>query len=29
MLCFSSAYHFSNEFRKILGMTPTSVRNME
>ncbi|WP_365815474.1 AraC family transcriptional regulator [Eubacterium sp.] len=27
MLCFSSAYHFSNEFRKIFGMAPTSVRN--
>ncbi|WP_455484913.1 AraC family transcriptional regulator [Eubacterium sp.] len=29
LLCFSSAYHFSNEFRKIFGMTPTSVRNCE
>lgn len=29
LLCFSSAYHFSNEFRKTFGMTPTSVRNME
>ncbi|WP_374044034.1 AraC family transcriptional regulator [uncultured Eubacterium sp.] len=26
-MCFSSAYHFSNEFRKIFDMTPTSVRN--
>ncbi|WP_448904016.1 AraC family transcriptional regulator [Eubacterium sp.] len=27
LLCFSSAYHFSNEFRKIFGITPTKVRN--
>lgn len=29
LLCFSSAYHFTNEFGKTFGMTPTSVRNME
>ncbi|WP_366513306.1 AraC family transcriptional regulator [uncultured Eubacterium sp.] len=29
LLCFNSAYHFSNEFRKIFGITPTSVRNMK
>ncbi|WP_367270154.1 AraC family transcriptional regulator [uncultured Eubacterium sp.] len=26
-MCFGSAYHFSNEFKKIFGITPTSVRN--
>ena len=29
MLCFSSPYHFSNEFKKIFNQTPTEVRNME
>lgn len=29
MLCFSSPYHFSNEFKKIFKQTPTEVRNME
>lgn len=29
MLCFSSPYHFSNEFKKIFNQTPTDVRNME
>ncbi|MDE6752186.1 MAG: AraC family transcriptional regulator [Eubacterium sp.] len=28
-LSFSSAYHFSNEFKKIFNQTPTQVRNME
>lgn len=29
MLCFSSPYHFTNEFKKIFGQTPTAVRNMD
>lgn len=29
MLCFSSPYHFSNEFKKMFNQTPTDVRNME
>ncbi len=29
MLCFSSPYHFSNEFKKTFGDTPSNVRNME
>ena len=29
VLCFSSAYHFSNEFKKLFKQTPTQVRNME
>lgn len=28
MLCFSSPYHFSNEFKKIFGQTPSEVRKM-
>lgn len=28
-LSFSSAYHFSNEFKKIFNQTPTQVRNMK
>lgn len=28
MLCFSSPYHFSNEFKKTFGQTPTAVRSM-
>ena len=28
-LCFSSAYHFSNEFKKTFNQTPTQVRNMK
>ncbi|MDE5996342.1 MAG: AraC family transcriptional regulator, partial [Eubacterium sp.] len=28
-LSFSSAYHFSNEFKKTFNQTPTQVRNME
>ena len=28
-LSFSSAYHFSNEFKKTFKQTPTQVRNME
>ena len=28
-LCFSSPYHFSNEFKKTFGQSPTAVRNME
>lgn len=28
-LCFSSQYHFTNEFKKIFHQTPTAVRNME
>lgn len=27
MLCFSSPYHFSNEFKKMFNLTPTQVRN--
>lgn len=29
MLCFSSPYHFSTEFKNTFGQTPTEVRNME
>ncbi len=29
LLCFSSSYHFSNEFKKTFKQTPTEVRNME
>ena len=29
LLCFSSPYHFTNEFKKIFNQTPTQVRNME
>lgn len=29
VLCFSSQYHFTNEFKKIFHQTPTEVRNME
>lgn len=29
MLCFSSPYHFTNEFKKIFGQTPSEVRKME
>lgn len=29
MLCFSSPYHFSTEFKKTFKQTPTEVRNME
>ncbi len=29
VLCFSSQYHFSNEFKKLFGSSPTEVRNME
>lgn len=29
MLCFSSPYHFTNEFKMIFGQTPSEVRNME
>ncbi len=29
MLCFSSPYHFSNEFKKTFGQTPSQVRKME
>jgi len=29
MLCFSSPYHFTNEFKKIFGQSPTEVRKME
>ena len=28
-LCFSSQYHFTNEFKKLFHQTPTEVRNME
>lgn len=29
MLCFSSPYHFSNEFKRIFGQSPNEVRKME
>ncbi len=29
MLCFSSPYHFTNEFKNTFGQSPTEVRNME
>lgn len=29
LLCFSSPYHFTNEFKKAFAQTPTQVRNME
>ena len=29
LLCFSSPYHFTNEFKSTFGQTPTQVRNME
>lgn len=29
MLCFSSAYHFTNEFKKTFGQSPSEVRKME
>lgn len=29
MLCFSSPYHFTNEFKKIFGQPPSDVRKME
>lgn len=29
MLCFSSPYHFTNEFKKFFGTSPNSVRKME
>lgn len=29
MLCFSSPYHFSNEFKKTFKQSPTEVRKME
>lgn len=29
MLCFSSPYHFSNEFKRIFGQSPSEVRKME
>lgn len=29
MLCFSSPYHFSNEFKKVFNMSPSEVRKME
>ncbi|MGN0516117.1 helix-turn-helix domain-containing protein [Eubacterium sp.] len=29
MLCFSSPYHFSNEFKKTFNMSPSEVRKME
>lgn len=29
MLCFSSPYHFSTEFKSTFGQTPTEVRKME
>ncbi|MDE6110900.1 MAG: AraC family transcriptional regulator [Eubacterium sp.] len=29
MLCFSSPYHFSNEFKKTFGQSPSEVRKME
>ncbi len=29
MLCFSSPYHFSNEFKKTFNMSPSGVRKME
>ncbi len=29
LLCFSSPYHFTNEFKATFNQTPTEVRNME
>lgn len=29
MLCFSSPYHFTNEFKRIFGQSPSEVRKME
>lgn len=29
MLCFSSPYHFTNEFKKIFAQSPSEVRKME
>lgn len=29
LLCFSSPYHFTNEFKKNFNQTPTQVRNIE
>lgn len=29
MLCFSSPYHFSNEFKKTFSMSPSEVRKMD
>lgn len=29
ILCFSSPYHFTNEFKSVFNQTPTQVRNME
>ena len=29
MLCFSSPYHFTNEFRRVFGQSPSEVRKME
>ncbi len=29
LLCFSSQYHFTNEFKKIFGQSPSQVRNLE
>lgn len=29
MLCFSSAYHFTNEFKKTFKQSPSAVRNMK
>jgi len=29
MLCFSSPYHFTNEFKKTFGQSPNEVRKME
>ncbi len=29
MLCFSSPYHFTNEFKKTFGQSPSEVRKME
>lgn len=28
-LCFSSPYHFTNEFKKVFGQSPSEVRKME
>lgn len=29
LLCFSSQYHFTNEFKRFFNQTPTQVRNLE
>lgn len=29
MLCFSSPYHFTNEFKKLFGQSPSAVRNLD